>query len=310
VLRLARAFTGRQRIVKFQGNYHGHADLLLVQAGSGVAMLGLPDSPGVPSQVTLHTMVAPYNDLKAVQRIFNEFGKEIAAVIVEPIAGNMGLVPPREGFLPGLRDICSKAGALLVFDEVMTGFRVHPGGAAGLYGVIPDLVALGKVIGGGLPVGAFGGRRDIMEQLAPLGPVYQAGTLSGNPLAMAAGLKTLELISVPGFFESLEQKTLELARGLRVEAARAGVAFTTNQVGGMFGLFFTNAPTVQTYEQVMACDVKRFRSFFHGMLERGVYFAPSAFEAGFVSAAHTAVDLGQTVAAAAEAFRHIARSGH
>jgi glutamate-1-semialdehyde 2,1-aminomutase len=309
-IRLARAFTGRDLLVKFEGCYHGHADSLLVKAGSGALTLGVPTSPGVPAATAASTLTLPFNDLVAAKALFLREGAKIAAIIVEPVAGNMNCVPPLPGFLEGLRELCDRFGSLLIFDEVMTGFRVALGGAQARYGVNPDLTTLGKVIGGGLPVGAFGGRRDIMEQLAPLGPVYQAGTLSGNPLAMAAGLKTLELISVPGFFESLEQKTLELTKGLRVEAARAGIAFTTNQVGGMFGLFFTNAPTVQTYEQVMACDVKRFSGFFHGMLERGVYLAPSAFEAGFVSAAHTSVDIGQTVAAAAEAFRHIARSGH
>jgi glutamate-1-semialdehyde 2,1-aminomutase len=284
-IRLARGFTGRDGLVKFEGCYHGHADALLVKAGSGALTLGVPTSPGVPADTARHTLTLDYNDLDSVARAFRQHGDRIAAVIVEPVAGNMNCVPPLPGFLEGLRALCDQYGAVLIFDEVMTGFRVALGGAQARYGVRPDLTTLGKVIGGGLPVGAFGGRRDIMEKLAPLGPVYQAGTLSGNPLAMAAGLKTLELISVPGFFEALEQKTLELAKGLRVEAARAGLPFTTQQVGGMFGLFFTEAPAVQTYAQVMACDAARFRAFFHGMLARGVYLAPSAYEAGFVSAA-------------------------
>jgi glutamate-1-semialdehyde 2,1-aminomutase len=278
-----------------------------VKAGSGALTLGEPTSPGVPAAIAACTLTLPYNDLAAVQALFRRDGRNIAAVIVEPVAGNMNCVPPLPGFLEGLRELCDKAGTLLIFDEVMTGFRVALGGAQARYGVKPDLTTLGKVIGGGLPVGAFGGRRDVMERLAPLGPVYQAGTLSGNPLAMAAGLKTLELIARPGFFEALEQSTLELVKGLRVEAARAGVPFCTNQVGGMFGLFFTSAPAVQDFAQVMACDADRFRRFFHGMLERGIYLAPSAYEAGFVSAAHTPADIGQTVAAAAEVFRQIAQ---
>jgi glutamate-1-semialdehyde 2,1-aminomutase len=308
-IRLARGFTGRDLLVKFEGCYHGHADALLVKAGSGALTLGVPTSPGVPADVVKHTLTLDYNNLDSVARAFAQHGDLIAAVIVEPVAGNMNCVPPLPGFLEGLRELCNRFGALLIFDEVMTGFRVALGGAQARYGVKPDLTTLGKVIGGGLPVGAFGGRRDVMERLAPLGPVYQAGTLSGNPLAMAAGLKTLELIGVPGFFEALEQKTLELTKGLRVEASRAGVPFTTNQVGGMFGLFFTTAAAIQNYAQVMACDVGHFRAFFHGMLERGVYLAPSAYEAGFVSAAHTPADLGQTVAAAAEVFRRIAQGG-
>jgi glutamate-1-semialdehyde 2,1-aminomutase len=308
-IRLARGFTGRDGLVKFEGCYHGHADALLVKAGSGALTLGVPTSPGVPADTARHTLTLDYNDLDSVARAFRQHGDRIAAVIVEPVAGNMNCVPPLPGFLEGLRALCDQYGAVLIFDEVMTGFRVALGGAQARYGVRPDLTTLGKVIGGGLPVGAFGGRRDIMEKLAPLGPVYQAGTLSGNPLAMAAGLKTLELISVPGFFEALEQKTLELAKGLRVEAARAGLPFTTQQVGGMFGLFFTEAPAVQTYAQVMACDAARFRAFFHGMLARGVYLAPSAYEAGFVSAAHSPSDLSQTVAAAGAVFRPLAQGG-
>ncbi len=305
-IRLARGFTGRDLLVKFEGCYHGHADALLVKAGSGALTLGVPTSRGVPADTARHTLTLDYNDLGSVERAFAQHGDRIAAVIVEPVAGNMNCIPPLPGFLEGLRRVCDQYGTVLIFDEVMTGFRVALGGAQARYGVKPDLTTLGKVIGGGLPVGAFGGRRDIMEQLAPLGPVYQAGTLSGNPLAMAAGLKTLELVSAPGFFEALEQKTLDLAKGLRAEASRAGIPFLTQQVGGMFGLFFTDAPAVQTYTGAMACDAARFRAFFHGMLERGVYLAPSAYEAGFVSAAHTAADLDQTVAAAAAVFRQLA----
>jgi glutamate-1-semialdehyde 2,1-aminomutase len=308
-IRLARGFTGRDLLVKFEGCYHGHADALLVKAGSGALTLGVPTSPGVPADTVKHTLTLDYNDLDCVERAFRQHGDHIAAVIVEPVAGNMNCIPPLPGFLEGLRGLCDRYGAVLIFDEVMTGFRVALGGAQARYGVTPDLTTLGKVIGGGLPVGAFGGRRDIMGKLAPLGPVYQAGTLSGNPLAMVAGLKTLELISVAGFFEALEQKTLELAKGLRVEAARAGIPFTTQQVGGMFGLFFTDAPAVHTYAQVLACDATRFRAFFHGMLARGIYLAPSAYEAGFVSAAHTEADLSQTVAAASAVFRQLAADG-
>jgi glutamate-1-semialdehyde 2,1-aminomutase len=307
-IRLARGFTGRDLLVKFEGCYHGHADALLVKAGSGALTLGVPTSPGVPAAVAAGTLTLPYNDITAARALFKQRGGEIAAVIVEPVAGNMNCVPPLPGFLEGLRELCQASGAVLIFDEVMTGFRVALGGAQARYGIQPDLTTLGKVIGGGLPVGAFGGRRDIMEQLAPLGPVYQAGTLSGNPLAMAAGLKTLELISVPGFFEALEQKTLELVKGLRIEAAAAGIPFSTNQVGGMFGLFFTESATVQDFAQVMDCDAARFAQFFHGMLERGVYLAPSAYEAGFVSSAHSTEDISQTVAAAAAVFRQIARA--
>ena len=302
-IRLARGYTGRDRIVKFEGCYHGHSDSLLVKAGSGALTLGVPTSPGVPADFARHTLTLPYNDLPAARECFAAMGNEIAAVIVEPIAGNMNCVLPEPGFLEGLRVLCSEHGAVLIFDEVMTGFRVAAGGAQALYGVEPDLTTLGKVIGGGMPVGAFGGRRDIMEKLAPLGPVYQAGTLSGNPVAMAAGLATLAGLSAPGFHAALAQRTTQLMEGLVSEARSAGVAFTTNHTCGMFGLFFTEAAQVTRYEQVMACDVERFKRFFHTMLAEGVYLAPSAFEAGFISAAHGDKEIEATLAAARKAFR-------
>ncbi|MGA0102708.1 MAG: glutamate-1-semialdehyde 2,1-aminomutase [Steroidobacteraceae bacterium] len=302
-IRLARGYTGRDRIVKFEGCYHGHSDSLLVKAGSGALTLGVPTSPGVPADFARHTLTLPYNDLPAARECFAAMGNEIAAVIVEPIAGNMNCVLPEPGFLEGLRVLCSEHGAVLIFDEVMTGFRVAAGGAQALYGVEPDLTTLGKVIGGGMPVGAFGGRRDIMEKLAPLGPVYQAGTLSGNPVAMAAGLATLAGLSAPGFHAALAQRTTQLMEGLENEARSAGVAFTTNHTCGMFGLFFTEAAQVTRYEQVMACDVERFKRFFHTMLAEGVYLAPSAFEAGFISAAHGDKEIEATLAAARKAFR-------
>ena len=301
-IRLARAFTGRETIVKFEGCYHGHSDSLLIKAGSGALTLGVPTSPGVPKDLAKHTVTLAFNDASQVRDAFRQIGGEIACVIVEPIAGNMNCVPPAPGFLAALRAECDRAGALLIFDEVMTGFRVALGGAQALCGIRPDLTTLGKIIGGGMPVGAFGGRRDVMEQLAPLGPVYQAGTLSGNPVSMAAGLATLDLVSAPGFHERLGATTSRLIDGLTRAAQRAGVGFTTNHVCGMFGLFFTTEARIDRYAQVMACDAARFARFFHGMLDEGVYLAPSAFEAGFVSAAHTNADIDATVAAAERAF--------
>jgi len=301
-IRLARGYTGRDKLVKFEGCYHGHSDSLLVKAGSGALTLGEPSSPGVPVALAELTVTLTYNDLDQVRRTFEGIGHEIAAVIVEPVAGNMNCIPPVAGFLQGLREVCDQSGAVLIFDEVMTGFRVALGGAQALYGVRPDLTTLGKVIGGGMPVGAFGGRRDIMERIAPLGPVYQAGTLSGNPVAMAAGLKTLELIAAPGFFDRLAAKTADLCDGLAARAAAAGIGLSVNRVGGMFGLFFTDRGPVTDYAGAMGCDQARFRAFFHGMLKRGVYLAPSAFEAGFVSAAHGSADLDATLAAAEATF--------
>jgi len=302
-LRLARGYTGRDKIVKFEGCYHGHSDSLLVKAGSGALTFGVPSSPGVPASVAADTLTLTYNDSDSVRSTFAELGDKIACIIVEPVAGNMNCIPPEPGFLQTLRDVCDQYGSVLIFDEVMTGFRVGLQGAQGLYGIQPDLTTLGKIIGGGLPVGAFGGSRKIMEYLAPLGPVYQAGTLSGCPVAMAAGLKTLELINQPGFYDALTVKTATLLQGLQAAADQAGIAFTTNQVGGMFGLFFSNEKSVSRFSQVMACDVDRFKRFFHGMLDKGFYLAPSAFEAGFVSAAHTDEDLLATMDAAAEVFK-------
>jgi len=302
-IRLARGFTDRDRIVKFEGCYHGHSDSLLVKAGSGALTLGVPTSPGVPADFARHTTTLPYNDVAALEECFASMGGEIASVIVEPVAGNMNCVPPVPGFLERLRELCSRHGAVLIFDEVMTGFRVARGGAQELYGIRPDLTTLGKIIGGGMPVGAFGGRRDIMERLAPLGPIYQAGTLSGNPVAMAAGLATLAGISAPGFHERLGRRTSQLVEGMRSAAREAGVPFTTNHVCGMFGFFFSDDEAVTRYEQVMACDVERFKRFFHGMLAEGVYLAPSAFEAGFLSAAHGDDEIGATLDAARKVFR-------
>jgi len=301
-IRLARGFTGRDKIVKFEGCYHGHSDSLLVKAGSGALTFGVPSSPGVPASLAEHTLTLAYNDAQAVRETFAKLGADIACVIVEPVAGNMNCVPPVAGFLETLREACDASGAVLIFDEVMTGFRVALGGAQALYGIQPDLTTLGKVIGGGMPVGAFGGRREIMEKLAPLGPVYQAGTLSGNPVAMAAGLKTLELVCAPGFFADLTEKTRYLTDGLKAKAREAGIPLASNEVGGMFGLFFTDEDPVDRLDKVMACDVERFKRFFHGMLEEGVYLAPSAFEAGFVSAAHSQAVLDETLAAAGRVF--------
>ncbi len=301
-IRLARGFTGRDTIVKFEGCYHGHSDSLLIKAGSGALTFGVPTSPGVPRALAAHTVTLNYNDAAQVREAFRQIGGEIACIIVEPIAGNMNCVPPARGFLETLREECDRAGALLIFDEVMTGFRVALGGAQQLYGVRPDLTTLGKIIGGGMPVGAFGGRRDVMEQLAPLGPIYQAGTLSGNPVAMMAGLATLELVAAPGFHERLNAMTDVLVRRLAGAAASAGIALATNHVCGMFGFFFTGERTVDTFAKVMGCDIERFKRFFHRMLEEGVYFAPSAYEAGFLSAAHSAADIDATIAAAAKTF--------
>jgi len=286
-IRLARGFTERDRIVKFEGCYHGHSDSLLVKAGSGTLTLGVPTSPGVPASLAQHTLTLTYNDLASVEKVFDSMGDEIACIIVEPVAGNMNCIPPVPGFLEGLRRVCDTHGSVLIFDEVMTGFRVALGGAQEHYGIRPDLTTLGKVIGGGLPVGAFGGRRDIMEMIAPLGPVYQAGTLSGNPISLAAGLTTLELASAEGFHEQLDKAAMRLTAGLQSCADKAGIPFTTNQAGGMFGCFFSSEPSITRFDQVTQCDMDRFRAFFHGMLEAGVYLAPSAYEAGFVSAAHT-----------------------
>jgi glutamate-1-semialdehyde 2,1-aminomutase len=305
-IRLARGFTGRDKIVKFEGCYHGHGDSLLVKAGSGMLTLGVPTSLGVPASLAQHTLTLPFNDLDAVKACFAEYGDQIACVIVEPVAGNMNLVLPVEGFLQTLREQCTAHGSVLIFDEVMTGFRVALGGAQAHYGVKPDLTTLGKIIGAGLPVGAFGGRRDIMSCIAPLGGVYQAGTLSGNPLAMRAGLAMLDLLTVEGFYERLSGQLAALLAGLQAAADAAGVAFKTQQAGGMFGLYFTDSEDLSSYAAMTACDVDAFKRFFHGMLDRGVYLAPSAFEAGFISSAHTDADIDYTVAAAREVFAQMA----
>jgi len=302
-IRLARGYTGRDKIVKFEGCYHGHADSLLVKAGSGALTLGVPSSAGVPESLAKHTLTLRFNDLESVETCFKEAGDDIACIIVEPVAGNMNCIPPEPGFLEGLRKICDQYGTMLIFDEVMTGFRVALGGAQAHYGVTPDLTTFGKVIGGGLPVGAFGGKRKVMEHIAPLGPVYQAGTLSGNPIAMAAGLATLTQLQEPDFHSKLTQATEALVKGLQQAADDAGIAMTTNQVGGMFGLFFTEDKKVSFYEQVVASNQERFKQFFHAMLDRGVYLAPSAFEAGFVSAAHGDAEIEFTLSAAREAFQ-------
>ncbi|HEY8230551.1 MAG TPA: glutamate-1-semialdehyde 2,1-aminomutase [Rhodanobacteraceae bacterium] len=306
-LRLARGATGRDRFVKFEGCYHGHGDSFLVKAGSGALTLGVPDSPGVPKALADLTITLPYNDIHATRALFDAMGKTIACVIVEPVAGNMNCVPPRPGFLQTLRDLCTRDGALLVFDEVMTGFRVAAGGAQSLYAIRPDLTTLGKIIGGGMPVGAYGGRRDLMEQIAPAGPIYQAGTLSGNPVAMAAGLAMLDLVREPGFHERLSLKTQALADGLIAAVRDAGVPFSANRMGGMFGLFFSGEK-VETFAQAMACDREAFNRFFHAMLERGVYFAPSPFEAGFMSTAHGDDVIAATLEAAHAAFAEASRA--
>ena len=299
-IRLARGFTGRDTIVKFEGCYHGHSDSLLVKAGSGALTLGVPSSPGVPASLAEHTLTLSFNDIDQVRETFKKQGDKIACIIVEPVAGNMNCIPPVPGFLEGLREVCDEFGSVLIFDEVMTGFRVALGGAQALYDIKPDLTTLGKVVGGGMPVGAFGGRRDIMEQIAPLGPVYQAGTLSGNPIAMAAGLKTLELISAPGFYDALSSKVNHLVEGILQQAKTAGVAMTSNAVGGMFGLFFTDADRISRFDQVTQCDIEGFKTFFHGMLDEGVYMAPSAYEAGFVSSMHSDDDIQASINAAAK----------
>ncbi|GMR15093.1 MAG: glutamate-1-semialdehyde 2,1-aminomutase [Gammaproteobacteria bacterium] len=301
-IRVARAATGRDRILKFEGCYHGHADAFLVKAGSGALTLGVPDSPGVPSACADLTLTLPFNDLQAVRACFGQQGDEIACLIVEPVAGNMNCIPPVEGYLQGLRDLCDQHGVLLIFDEVMTGFRVALGGAQSLYGVAPDLSTFGKIIGGGMPVGAFGGKREFMELVAPAGPVYQAGTLSGNPVAMAAGLATLDQITAAGFYAALGDKTRMLTEGIQAEADVAGIPFTTTHVGGMFGLFFSNAEKIVNFEQSGAVNVEMFRQFFHAMLDKGVYLAPSAYEAGFISSAHSEEHISATINAAREAF--------
>jgi len=304
-IRVARGATGRSRIVKFEGCYHGHGDSFLVKAGSGVMTLGLPNSPGVPAALADLTLTIPYNDFDAATQLFDDVGGEIAGLIIEPIVGNANCILPRDGYLQHLRELCTKHGALLIFDEVMTGFRVALGGAQARYGITPDLSTFGKIIGGGMPVGAYGGRRDLMEQVAPSGPIYQAGTLSGNPVAMAAGLATLDLIQVPGFHVDLERRTHVLCDGLEAAAREAGVAFTTTRAPGMFGLYFREGP-VETFEEAKASDTARFNRFFHGMLERGVYLAPSAFEAGFMSSAHGDAEIAHTVEAARASFAEIA----
>ena len=301
-IRLARGFTGRDRIVKFEGCYHGHSDALLVKAGSGTLTLGVPTSPGVPADVAAHTSTLTYNDIDGVEQAFESIGNETAAIIVEPVAGNMNCIPPEPGFLEGLRALCDRYGCVLIFDEVMTGFRISLGGAQGHYGVTPDLTTLGKVIGGGLPVGAFGGRRDIMEHIAPLGPVYQAGTLSGNPISLAAGLATLELVCRDGFHAQLDRAAKRLTNGLQAAADTAGIGFTSNQVGGMFGCFFSEETGISRFEQVNRCDMQRFQQFYHGMLDAGIYLAPSAYEAGFISSAHSDALIDSTIESARQVF--------
>ncbi|MDH5570997.1 MAG: glutamate-1-semialdehyde 2,1-aminomutase [Gammaproteobacteria bacterium] len=302
-LRLARGYTGRDKIIKFEGCYHGHSDSLLVKAGSGALTLGVPTSPGVPASLAELTITLTYNDSDQVRETFKKIGDQIACIIVEPVAGNMNCVPPVPGFLETLREVCDQYGSILILDEVMTGFRVGLNGAQGHYNIKPDLTTLGKVIGGGMPVGAFGGKREIMEYIAPLGPVYQAGTLSGNPVAMAAGLKNLELISAPGFFESVTAKTRKLVEGLKEKAKAAGIPFSTNQVGGMFGFFFTSETYISSFQQVCQCDAERFKKFYHAMLNEGIYLAPSSYEAGFVSCEHTDADLQATLDAAEKVFK-------
>ncbi len=301
-IRLARGFTGRDKIIKFEGCYHGHADSLLVKAGSGALTLGVPTSPGVPVALAEHTITLNFNDLDQVRETFAHVGGQVACIIVEPVAGNMNCVPPKAGFLEGLREICDEYESVLIFDEVMTGFRVALGGAQAHYGIKPDLTTLGKVIGGGMPVGAFGGKREIMEQIAPLGPIYQAGTLSGNPVAMAAGLANLEEISKPGFYDELNRLTEKLAKGLVTRAQAFNIPMCENHVGAMFGIFFSDEEKIDNFYQVTQCDIDRFKLFYHGMLNEGIYLAPSAYEAGFVSAAHTDRDIKGTLVAAEKVF--------
>ncbi|MFC0048901.1 glutamate-1-semialdehyde 2,1-aminomutase [Rheinheimera tilapiae] len=301
-IRLARGYTGRNTIVKFEGCYHGHADSLLVKAGSGALTLGVPNSPGVPADFAKYTLTSEFNNLAQLQALFAEHGNDIACIIVEPVAGNMNCIPPQPGFLQGLRELCDQYGSVLIFDEVMTGFRVALGGAQAVYGVQPDLTTLGKIIGGGMPVGAFGGKKAIMQHIAPLGPVYQAGTLSGNPIAMAAGLAALTAISQPGVYDALTAKTTTLLQGLQQAADAAGVPFCTNQVGGMFGMFFTDQAEVSSYQQATKCNIDAFKRFFHLMLQQGIYLAPSAYEAGFLSLAHSDSDLAATIDAAKRSF--------
>ena len=302
-IRLARGYTGRDKIIKFEGCYHGHSDSLLVKAGSGALTLGVPSSPGVPASLADHTVTLNYNDIEQVKETFAEIGEQVACIIVEPVVGNMNCVPPIPGFLEALREVCTASGAVLIIDEVMTGFRIGPQGASAYYGIEPDLICLGKVIGGGMPVGAFGGKREIMEQISPLGPVYQAGTLSGNPVAMAAGLATLNQVSQPGFLDPLVAHTDQLVNGLRERAAAAGIPMTSNHVGTMWGLFFSEEEKIINYSQVMNCDTQRFSTFFHGMLGEGIYLAPASYEAGFMSAAHTDEDIQYTLDAAERVFK-------
>lgn len=301
-IRLARAFTKRDTIVKFEGCYHGHSDSLLIKAGSGALTFGVPSSPGVPEVLAKHTATLDYNDIEQVHSFFKRHGKNIACIIVEPVAGNMNCIPPVEGFLQALREVCNEYGSLLIFDEVMTGFRIGPSGAQGHYGITPDLTTLGKVIGGGMPVGAFGGRGDIMECIAPTGPVYQAGTLSGNPVAMAAGIAALKKLTATEFYPTLFRKTEQLVKGLQAAADKAGIAFTTNHIGSMFGCFFTQEKKITNYHQVMNCDTQRFNQFFHGMLKQGIYLAPAAYETGFMSIAHSEQNIEDTIKAAGKVF--------
>lgn len=301
-IRLARGYTGRDKIIKFEGCYHGHSDSLLVKAGSGALTLGVPSSPGVPAALADHTLTLNYNDANGVREAFAKYGEQIACVIVEPVAGNMNCIPPIAGFLETIREQCTKFGSVFIIDEVMTGFRLGLQGAQGFYNIEADITCLGKVIGGGMPVGAFGGKRAIMEKIAPLGPVYQAGTLSGNPVAMAAGLATLDIILQPNFYQPLFAKTETLVTGLRAAAEKTGTPMTSNHVGSMWGLFFTEEKTVSNYQQVMACNTQRFNQFFHGMLREGVYLAPASYEAAFMSSAHTDNDLEKTIIAAEKVF--------